>query len=121
MNNRFKEIRKAVGLTQAEMADKIGIKQSTVTAYETGNREVSDRTVKSICSVFSVSEDWLRYGEGEMFTKRSRNEIIADFMASMLKEENDSFKRRLIEAMACWSENDWETMARLAESLSGKK
>lgn len=120
MNERFREVRKALNLTQAEIADKIGIKQSTVTAYETGNREVSDRTIKSICSVFSVNEDWFRYGEGEMFASRTRNEIISDFMTEILKEEDSSFRKRLIGAMASWSEKDWEAMALLAETLSNK-
>ena len=39
--NRIRELRKAKGLTQGELADAIGVKQNLIGRYETGDRELS--------------------------------------------------------------------------------
>ena len=36
MNERIKEVRKSLGLTQQEFADRIGVKRNTVATYEGG-------------------------------------------------------------------------------------
>ena len=66
MGNRIKELRKALGLTQQEFADRIGVKRGAIANYEIG-RNASDTAVALICREFGVSEHWLRTGEGEMF------------------------------------------------------
>ena len=38
MNERIKELRKALGLTQAEFGERIGVKPNTITNYESGLR-----------------------------------------------------------------------------------
>lgn len=67
MNERIKIVRKEAGMKQSEFAERLGIKASTVTSYETGVRVPSDAIITSICREFRVSETWLRTGEGEMF------------------------------------------------------
>ena len=67
MNERLKELRKALNMTQAEFAERIGAKRNTITTYEIGRNIPSDPIVHSICVAFNVNEAWLRTGEGEMF------------------------------------------------------
>lgn len=64
MESRIRYVRKKIGnnLTQEEFAKRIGIKQSTVTSYETGNRIPTSAVITSICREFNVREEWLRYG-----------------------------------------------------------
>lgn len=76
MEDRMKIIRQAVGLTQAEFADKINISRNYIALIETGRREPSDRTIYDICRVFRVSEEWLRTGSGEMFLPKSRAQEV---------------------------------------------
>lgn len=66
MESRIRYVRKKIGnnLTQEEFAKRIGIKQSTVTSYETGNRIPTSAVITSICREFNVCEEWLRTGEG---------------------------------------------------------
>lgn len=63
---RIKELRKTLRLTQDKFAERIGLKRNSVALIEAG-RETSDQTIFAICREFRVSEDWLRYGVGEMF------------------------------------------------------
>lgn len=67
MNERLKQLRKALNFTQQEFADRLKIKRNTVATYETGKSNPSDAAVSLICREFNVNEEWLRTGNGEMF------------------------------------------------------
>lgn len=67
MEERIKQLRKHLDLTQQEFADRIGIKRNTIANYESGRNEPIDSVISLICREFNVNEGWLRKGEGEMF------------------------------------------------------
>lgn len=78
MGERIKKVRKALDLTQRGFGERISIKQNSVAQIEMG-RNTSDQTISAICKEFSVSETWLRTGNGEMFTpspEEDLNELI---------------------------------------------
>lgn len=81
MEERIKALRKALGLTQQEFADRMGLKRNTVATYELGRSRPSDSAISLICRTFNVNETWLRTGEGEMFTERE------DGMLEHLRQE----------------------------------
>ena len=67
LDERIKKIRTALNLNQTDFGKKIGVKQTTIAGYENGVRQPLDTVIASICRVFSVNEEWLRTGKGEMF------------------------------------------------------
>ena len=70
INERIRHLRKdELDLTQSEFASKLGLKQAGVSAIERDSVAVTDRTIKAICMVFNVREEWLRTGEGEMYNQ----------------------------------------------------
>lgn len=58
-NDRLKEARLASGLTQEQLADKIGVDKSTVTGYEKGNSEPNMLTVQRIMQALNVDANFL--------------------------------------------------------------
>ena len=50
------------GLTQAQLAEKLGIRQNMVSDYERGRRTYSDAMAARLCKVLQVKEEYLRYG-----------------------------------------------------------
>ena len=67
IGERVRSIRKQLGLNQTEFAARIGMTQGYITSIERGTRDVNSRLVKLICETFSVSENWLFAGDGDMF------------------------------------------------------
>lgn len=64
---RIRHFRKILlKLTQEEFAKKINISRSNLANIEKGAVSVTDRVVSDICNAFSVSEEWLRNGTGEI-------------------------------------------------------
>ncbi len=119
LNERIKLIRKNLGFTQQEFADKLGVARNNIAGYETGKRSPSDAVISLICKTFGVDENWICTGEGEMFVQRTRNQIITDFLGDLIVEEA-TFKKRLIEALAELDTRDWEALEKLATSLANK-
>lgn len=121
MKDRIKKIRKELDITQQEFADRIGIKRGGVANYEIGRNEPADAVISLICREFNVNEHWLRDGTGEMFVQQTRDEQIATFIGDMLKDEKESFKRRLISALANMDESGWKTLEELVDALQKEK
>lgn len=124
INKRFRELRKICKKSQEEWADIMGLSRSGITEIEAGRRNVTEKHIKllSIESIDGkyINEDWLRTGDGDPFKKLTRNQVITDFAADLIKED-DSFKSRLIEALAKLGDDDWEALERLAKKLANKK
>lgn len=118
INERIRELRVALELSQPEFGKTIGLSQSSLTMIETGNRKVTDRTVTYICLAYNVSEKWLRTGEGKMFNEQDRDAEIAEYIGSVLSEEDDSFQKRLISALSRMSVEEWEVLERLVTRLA---
>ena len=110
MEKRIITLRKDLGFTQQEFSNRTGIARSTICNYEKGRSTPTNAVIEHICNLFSVSENWLRYGEGEMYVKKSRSEAITDFLTELLKEEDFSYKRELIEMISQTTLEEWKVI-----------
>ena len=118
MHERIKELRKYLGLTQAEFGEKIAMRQTGVAWLESGDRKITDRVITTICAVFGVDEIWLRTGEGEMFQTPTRDEQITDFVGKTLFGDDDNdFTKQLLSILAALDDNGWKTLKAAAEVL----
>lgn len=98
MKDRIKSLRKILGITQQEMADKIGIKRNTIANYEIGRNEPIDAVISLICREFGVNEVWLRTGEGgddNMFTKVNEDDRFSLNLGKLTITENQIAKNML--------------------------
>jgi transcriptional regulator with XRE-family HTH domain len=69
INRRIKEIRMALGISQKRFSGMVALSSGYLSRVETAEKAVNDRLVKLICSTFSVNENYLRYGTGEIFNE----------------------------------------------------
>lgn len=117
MKERIVKLRKALGLTQKQFADGIGVKRGTVSNYEVGRNIPTETVQKMICRVYGVRREWLDTGIGEMFKERNRLEQIMELSEEYLKNESNSFRLRLISVIAGLSEDQLEVLAEVAERI----
>lgn len=59
MQNRIREIRKALGLTMKELGEKVDAAESTISQYETGKRQPDNETLLKLGEVLDVSVGYL--------------------------------------------------------------
>ena len=55
----LKSLRKSLGLTQDELANKLEVSRSTIGMYESGSREPDYKTLGAIADFFNVNIDYL--------------------------------------------------------------
>lgn len=78
-NDRVKELRQALKMTQTEFGEKLGVSKGVIVNLELSRVEVKELMINLICRTFKVNTLWLEKGEGEMFTDVS--DILIDEIA----------------------------------------
>lgn len=56
---RLKELRQSKGMTQSQLASKLGMSSRTIASYEQGVNEPSIATIKKLSELFDVTSDYL--------------------------------------------------------------
>lgn len=114
MINRIKQLQDVLGVSENELAQRLGMSQSTLNSYTLGKRKPSYDLAESILATFvDVSAEWLMRGEGSMYisdipTDSDTDEVlelkaeITRLRAELaeLREENETLQadnRRLSE------------------------
>lgn len=120
IHERITAVIKALNIKKIAFANRINVSSGFVSQLCSGASQPSDRTIYDICREFRVNEEWLRTGKGEMFTSLSRDEEIAAFVGSVLKEENESIKKRLILALSKLNSEQWAMIDNIAQTLLGE-
>lgn len=91
--NRIAELRKELGLTQSELAARLGIKQNTLSQYETGLRPPSSRIVLLLSDICDASPGYI-LGEDtprkpvKSSTPRSLGDVTIVKQVSAINEVN---------------------------------
>ena len=63
---RIREIRKLRGLTQKQVANRIGMEQTQYSRYERGENEIKVNVLIDICKALNISADYLLNLNDEM-------------------------------------------------------
>lgn len=123
IGERVKVVRKETKLSQEEFAHKLGFDtRGAIANLELGRTETPDKLLSLISNIFGVREEWLRTGEGDMrMGEDAQSEKIEDFINGVVRDDDDTFKKRFLEMLAGLDPADWELLERMAEKLTQKK
>lgn len=69
INERIKLLRKEKGLNQKQFASLLGVTQSGASYMEQPGNNISESSIKSICTICNVNEEWLRNGIEPMYVE----------------------------------------------------
>ena len=105
IGDRIKTVRKDLGLTQREMAEKLGIAPNSLAQNESGSRNPSEQTLKLICREFAISYDWLKNGVEPM--KMPAEEAALDSIERIMTGNNE-FVKSVFRELADLPAEAWE-------------
>lgn len=100
---RIRELRKSENYTTKQFGERLGVKQSTVNAWEVGRIKPPVVAIKAIASEFGVSESWLTTGDG------SDNDAIS------------VTRRRLMDWIKNMSDTEVTTLSALLRAYSNRQ
>lgn len=106
MNERIKQLRKHLHLSQEEFGSRLGISGPSISKIESGINNPSESTLKLICSTYHVYYLWLSTGQGAML----EDDLMAriDRIIEMGAPNADAvFKSQVRAYAALMTEEDW--------------
>ena len=118
LNERVKEIRKKLGLTLDKFGERLGVGKAALSRIENGSNGVTEQMFKSICREFSISEEWLRNGTGEMFIELDREDVLMEWAGRVLGSESNSFQKKFVKLLMSLSEDEWAWLEQKAKELA---
>lgn len=78
LGNRIKDYRKSIGLSQVELAEKIGVRNTTISSWETNRTEPTMKDVVKLCEIFDCKvNDLVVVADVEL--PESIRECMSDF------------------------------------------
>lgn len=118
INDRIKELRKALHLSQTAFGEKIGLGRGSIKGLDEKTTNPTESQLRLICEVFNVNPDWLMHGTGEMFLERDTGDEIAEFLASIIDDDDTSIRKRLILALSKFDGDDWATVEKFLDNFT---
>lgn len=120
MHSRIHDIRKSLGLSQSDFGARIGLSRDSIANIEGNRTEIKDVVIKLICREFNIDEEWLRTGEGEMYSPQTRNQEIIEFANQVMAEEDESFRKRFVTALAKAKPEFWDELDKILDEALKK-
>ena len=111
MKDRFKELRKVLGMTQQEFADRLAVSRNNIAGYEVGKSAPSESVIRLVCKEFSVNEEWLRTGSGEMFVSQKTSMRVQAWIDRVLAGRPEDIRFRTVSLLADMPEEWWNILA----------
>lgn len=101
INDRVSHLIIKLNIRQKDFAKKLKLKPNTLSMIKNNKRNVTDRVINDICREFNVNENWLRNGEGNIFSdykssalsdleiQYNLNEFDKDFIRNYLNSSRE--------------------------------
>ena len=99
-SERLKKLRKDTGLTQVDVASKLGISQQAYASWERGVKKPTQDNLVKIAQILNVSVDYLVGNSQETLGELDNIELLFRMNSmGLTEEEKETFKKELIEFM----------------------
>lgn len=94
INHRVKQVREALRLSQVQFSRVISLSSGYLAGVEVEKRKVNARLIKLISSSFKVNAEWLKTGDGEMFSQNPDEKFTK--LVSLYKELDPEFQEYIL-------------------------
>ena len=121
INSRIFELRKFLKISQTDFGNGIGVSRGVIKNIDENKVEAKPLLIEQICKMYNVNKQWLLTGEGEMFNALTKNEQLAEFVGTVLGEEEESFKQRILNMLSNLSDDGWAFLEQMVDDLAEQK
>lgn len=90
---RLKRIRHSLGMSQDELATKMGYEKSSIGNAESGRTKLSSNLIVSLVKTFNVNVEYLLEGHGDMFIDNKSDEQLAQVLDEVLEAWIEAIQR----------------------------
>lgn len=124
MNERIKELRLKLGLSQEDFGRRLGVGRGAITNIELNKVEPKPLFVDLICEQFHANKEWLETGDGPMLADALPEDVLATIWAQ-IKTSDDELIKAIIRSY--WKLNDSDKAAvrkmvdKMVDELDKKK
>lgn len=118
LNNRFKQLREFLDMSQEEFGNLIGITRSGVSNIESGVRRVNEKHIKLLSLSRNINEEWLRTGNGEIFNEQSENDKIAAFIGDVQSGLTSPLAKAIILSLAKRKPEEWVVFEKMLDDIN---
>lgn len=119
MNDRIKQVRLALGLSQEEFGNRLGVGRGAITNIELNKVSPKPYFVDLICRQFGVDEEWLKTGEGDMFLELSKNAQLNQIFEE-IQLSDDELIKSIVRTYWGLSDADKAVIRRVVQELADK-
>lgn len=106
MQDRIKQIRNELGMTQAEFGVALGLSPTSAASWEKKEAQEPSNLVKGLMrKTFGININWLETGEGEMFDRANQPDETAKLIDSV------SYSPAMRSLLATWAQLSDENKA----------
>lgn len=116
---RVKELRKNfLKMSQTAFGQQLGVSRDVIKNIELNvlaKPEQKLSLLKLICKEFSVNEEWLLYGNGDMFIN---NDTKYDALINKIMNGENEFAKNIFKTFALFDEEDWEALQHMIETYA---
>lgn len=97
-SERLKDLRKQAGLTQVDVAEKLGISQPAYASWERGVKKPTQENLVKIAQILNVSVDYLVGNSEEITDELDNIELLFRMnLKGLTEKEKEIFRKELIE------------------------
>jgi transcriptional regulator with XRE-family HTH domain len=97
MHNRVKTLREALGLSQREFGERLGVSRDVISNIEYNRVPIKELMIQHICERYSVNKNWLLTGEGEIFLNVQHQNKKLDEAIAIFKELQPDYQSFALE------------------------
>ena len=119
MNERIKELRLKLGLSQEDFGRRLGVGRGAITNIELNKVEPKPLFVDLICEQFRVSKEWLETGDGPMLADTLPEGELATIWAQ-IKTSDDDLLKAIIKSYWQLNDSDKAAVRKMVDKMADK-
>ena len=116
MNERIKQLRLSLKMSQQTFGARLGVTRGAISRLENGTNNITPAMILSICREFSVNENWLRTGIGNMHEIDSDVDTIKKAVMNVI-DNGDHFVLKTFSVLSNFSTEQWNNLKNIIDDF----